>query len=132
MINKVILVGRLGKDPETRFTSSGIAVCNFSVATSERYKDRDGDSKERTEWHRITAWGKLAEICGEFLEKGKLVYIEGSIETRKYTDKQGVEKYSTEIRARSMQMLSGKSEGGGGNHSHDDEYSFGDDDDIPF
>lgn len=136
-INKVILVGSLGKDPETRFTASGQAVCNFSMATSEKFKDKSGASQERTEWHNIQAWGKLAEICGEYLSKGKLVYIEGRIQTRKWQDKDGNARYTTEIIADKMQMLGGKSErrdtgstpaGSGGGY---EEPPFSDDD-IPF
>lgn len=110
-INKVILVGNLGSDPELRYTGSGTAVCNLSIATSESYKDRDGNQVETTEWHRVVAWARLAEICGEYLKKGRQVYIEGSLQTRQYEDKDGVTKYSTEIKAREMQMLGGR-EGG--------------------
>lgn len=117
-VNKVILVGNLGRDPETRYLPSGDAVCNFSIATTDRYKDKQtGETKESTEWHKIGAFGKLAEICGQYLKKGSAVYIEGSLRTRKYTDKDGVEKYSTEIRADSMQMLGGRSEGAAGGDS---------------
>ena len=112
-VNKAIIVGHLGKDPETRYTQSGDAVVNFSVATSEHWKDKNGEKQERTEWHRITIFGKLAEIAGEYLKKGKLVYLEGKIQTRKYTDKEGVERYSTEIVCNEMRML-GKREDGEG------------------
>ena len=104
-INKAILVGRLGKDPEIRYTPSGTAIANFTMATSENYKDKDGQKQERTEWHRIVAFGKLAEICGEYLAKGKQVYIEGRIQTRSWDDKDGNKKYMTEIVANTMQML---------------------------
>jgi len=104
-INKAILVGRLGKDPEIRYTPSGTAIANFTMATSENYKDKDGQKQERTEWHRIVAFGKLAEICGEYLAKGKQVYIEGRIQTRSWDDKEGNKKYMTEIVANTMQML---------------------------
>ena len=104
-INKAILVGRLGKDPEIRYTPSGTAIANFTMATSENYKDKDGQKQERTEWHRIVAFGKLAEICGEYLAKGKQVYIEGRIQTRSWDDKDGNKKYMTEIVANPMQML---------------------------
>ncbi|MEK6540075.1 MAG: single-stranded DNA-binding protein [Deltaproteobacteria bacterium] len=104
-VNKAILVGRLGKDPEIKYTPSGTAIANFTIATSENYKDKDGQKQERTEWHRIVAFGKLAEICGEYLAKGKQVYIEGRIQTRSWDDKDGNKKYMTEIVANTMQML---------------------------
>ncbi len=104
-VNKVILVGNLGKDPELRYTASGTAVCTFSLATSERFKDRDGQQQEKTEWHNIVAWRQLAEICGKFLVKGKQVYIEGKIQTRSYDDRDGNKRYITEIVADQMQML---------------------------
>lgn len=114
-INKVIIVGNLGADPETRFTTSGGAICNIRVATSESWKDKQtGENQERTEWHRIVLFGKLGEIAGEYLKKGSQVYIEGSLRTNKYTDKEGVERYTTDIVASEMQMLGGRSEGGGG------------------
>lgn len=105
MLNKAQLIGRLGQDPEVRYTQSGDPVTTFNLATSERWKDKEGNVKESTEWHRIVAWGRLAEICGEHLTKGKLVYIEGPIKTRKWEDKNGDTRYSTEIVARTMQML---------------------------
>jgi single-strand DNA-binding protein len=113
-VNKVIIVGNIGKDPETRFLPSGDALTKISVATSDRYKDKaTGEMKETTEWHRITFFGKLAEIAGQYLKKGSQVYVEGKLRTSKYTDQSGVEKYSTEIVADSMQMLGGRmSEGG--------------------
>ena len=105
-INKAILIGNLGKDPEVRYTPSGLAVANFNIATSERWKDRDaGEMKERTEWHRIVAFGKLGEICGEYLSKGKQVYIEGRIQTREWEDRDGNRRYTTEIVASEMKML---------------------------
>lgn len=107
-INKVILVGNLGNDPEVRYSQSGSAITTISVATSESWKDKNGEKQERTEWHRVKFFGKLAEIAGEYLKKGSLVYIEGSLRTEKYTDKSGVEKYSTDIIASEMQMLGGK------------------------
>ncbi len=108
-VNKVIIVGNIGRDPETRVLPSGDALTNISVATSDRYKDKaTGEMKETTEWHRITFFGKLAEIAGQYLKKGSQVYVEGKLRTRKYTDQAGVEKYSTEIVADSMQMLGGK------------------------
>ncbi len=113
-VNKVILVGNLGKDPELRYTPSGAAVATFSLATSERYKDRDGQQQEKTEWHNIVAWRQLAEICGKYLHKGKQVYIEGRIQTRSYDDKDGNKRYITEIVADQMQMLGGRGDEGGG------------------
>jgi len=104
-VNKVILVGNLGKDPELRYTASGTAVATFSLATSERYKDRDGTQQEKTEWHNIVAWRQLAEICGKYLHKGKQVFIEGKIQTRSYDDRDGNKRYITEIVADQMQML---------------------------
>lgn len=105
-VNKVIIVGNLGRDPETRYMPSGDAVTNINVATTDRYKDKQsGEMREATEWHRISFFGKLAEIAGQYLKKGSQVYIEGSLRTRKYTDKDGIEKYATEIRAETMQML---------------------------
>jgi single-strand DNA-binding protein len=106
-VNKVILVGNLGRDPETKYLPSGDAVCNFSIATSETWKDKAGEKQEATEWHRISAFGKLAEICGQYLKKGSTVYIEGSIKTRTY-EKDGEKRYATEIRADRMQMLGGR------------------------
>lgn len=108
-VNKVILVGHLGRDPETRYLPSGDAVCNIAVATTESWKDKTtGEKKEQTEWHRVSAFGKLAEIMGQYLKKGSQVYIEGKLQTRKYTDKDGVEKYATEIKADTMKMLGGR------------------------
>lgn len=136
-VNKVILVGRLGGDPEIRYTTGGSAVCNFSLATSEKYKDKNGDSKEKTEWHKIIAWNRLAEICGEYLAKGSLVYIEGGLTTRSWEDKEGKTRYTTEIVARSMQMLSTKNGNGngGGRDNQDDEGEWdfsGAGEDVPF
>lgn len=112
-INKVILVGNLGKDPELRYTPAGQAVATFSLATSERYKDRNGEMQEKTEWHNIVAWRQLAEICGKYLHKGRQVYIEGRIQTRSYDDRDGNKKYITEIVADQMQMLGRGGEEGG-------------------
>ena len=120
MINKVILVGRLGKDPEIRSTPGGTSVAKFPLATDERFTDKAGERQERTEWHNITAWGKLGEICGQYLKKGKLVYIEGSIRTDSWDDKEsGQKKYRTEIVAKDMKMLDrrGDEGGGGGGYS---------------
>jgi single-strand DNA-binding protein len=114
-VNKVILVGNLGADPETRYLPSGDAVANIRLATTDRYKDKaSGELKEMTEWHRVSFFGRLAEIANEYLKKGSSVYIEGKIRTRKYTDQAGVEKYSTDIVADQMQMLGGRSGAGGG------------------
>ena len=116
-VNKVILVGRLGKDPEIRSTSGGTTVVRFSIATDDRYTDKSGEKQERTEWHNIVAFNKLAEICGQYLRKGKLIYLEGSIRTDSWEDKEsGQKKYKTEIIANQMQMLDrkGDDEGGGG------------------
>ncbi len=119
-INKVILVGNLGADPEVRYTPQGTAVANFNLATNESYKNRDGELVEKTEWHRIVAWDRLAEICGEYLKKGSQVYIEGSLQTRSYEDKDGVTKYTTEIKAREMQILGSRDGAGGGQDDYDE------------
>ena len=114
-VNKVIIVGNLGADPESRYLPSGDAVCNIRVATTDKWKDKaSGEMKEQTEWHRISFFGRLAEIAGEYLKKGSQVYIEGSLRTRKWTDKEGQEKYTTEIVADKMQMLGSRSGMGGG------------------
>jgi single-strand DNA-binding protein len=111
-VNKVILIGNLGRDPEVRYLPSGDAVANLNIATTEKWKDKSGEQQEQTEWHRVAFFGRQAEICGEYLKKGSSVYIEGRLQTRKWTDKDGVERYSTEIRGDRMQMLGGR---GGGN-----------------
>ncbi len=108
MINKVILVGNLGADPEIRYTQSGTAVATFSVATTERWKGQDGEMQENTEWHRIVAWSRLAEICGEYLRKGSRVYIEGKLQTRTWEDQGGNKRYTTEVVTREMKMLSAR------------------------
>ncbi len=117
MLNKATLIGNLGGDPEVRYTQSGTAVANFTIATSERWKDKDGQQQEQTEWHRIVAFARLGEICGEYLSKGSKVYIEGRIQTRSWEDKDGNKRYTTEIVAREMKMLDSKpgagSSGGG-------------------
>ena len=105
MVNKVILIGRLGADPEVRYTQDGSMVTNFNLATDEQWKDKSGEKVQKTEWHRIVTFKKLAEICGKYLAKGKLVYIEGKIQTRAWDDKDGVKRYTTEIVANNMQML---------------------------
>jgi single-strand DNA-binding protein len=110
-VNKVILIGNLGRDPEVRYMPSGDAVANISIATTETWKDKNGEKQEQTEWHRVALFGKTAEIAGEYLKKGSQVYIEGRLQTRKWTDKEGQERYSTEIRADRMQMLGSRSGG---------------------
>ena len=119
-VNKVILIGNLGRDPEVRYTPSGAAICNVTIATSRNWKAKDsGEKMEETEWHRIVFYDRLAEIAGEYLKKGRPVYVEGRLKTRKWTDKDGVEKYTTEIIATDMQML-GSREGMGGGAAADD------------
>src|SRR5687768_5656669 len=113
-VNKVILVGRLGRDPELKYTASGTPFCRFSMATDDSWNDKGtGERQERTEWHNIVAWDRLAEICNQYLTKGKLVYIEGSLQTREWDDQEGNKRKTTEIRAREMVMLSGPDGGGG-------------------
>lgn len=124
-VNKVILVGNLGRDPEIRYLPSGDPVANITLATSSRYKGRDGNMVEETEWHRVTFFGKLADIVGQYLKKGRSVYVEGRLKTRKYTDKDGVEKYATDIIANEMQMLGsreGMGEPGGGQDGGGESY----------
>ena len=118
-VNKVILIGNLGKDPETRYMSNGDAVTNITLATTDTWKDKNGEKQERTEWHRVTFYRKLAEIAGEYLKKGRSVYIEGRLETRKWTDKNGVERYTTDIIASDMKMLGSRS--GSGNFESPDQ-----------
>ncbi|HEZ5443794.1 TPA: single-stranded DNA-binding protein [Neisseria meningitidis] len=113
-LNKVILIGRLGRDPEVRYMPNGEAVCNFSVATSETWNDRNGQRVERTEWHNITMYRKLAEIAGQYLKKGGLVYLEGRIQSRKYQGKDGIERTAYDIVANEMKMLGGRNENSGG------------------
>jgi single-strand DNA-binding protein len=114
-VNKVILLGNLGRDPETRYTTGGDAVTNLRIATTEQWKDKNGEKQERTEWHTVVLFGRQAEIAGEYLKKGRSVYIEGRLQTRKYTDKEGQEKYSTEVVGDRMQLLgSGRDSGGSG------------------
>ena len=137
-MNKVILIGRLGADPENRFLPDGTQVCNFRMATDESYKNKAGEKVQKTEWHRIVTFRKLAEICGSYLAKGRLVVIEGRIQTRKWTDKDGVDRYTTEIIATVMRMLDSNGKGKSDGHDsqgdqpwagHVDEAP---DDDIPF
>lgn len=120
-----MIIGRLGADPEVRYTQSNTAVANMSVATSEKYKDRNGEMQESTEWHRVVAWGRLAEICQQYLTRGSLVYFEGPIQTRSWEDKDGNKQYSTEIKAMAMQMLDSRGEGGssGSQGGSSSEYS---------
>ncbi len=141
MVNKVILVGNLGRDPESRSLPSGQAVVNFSLATSRRYKDRDGNRKDETEWHNIVCFGKSAEIAAQYLTKGKMIYVEGRIQTRSWDDKEGKKQYRTEIICENFQMLGSRGDGGGsrsGGSAPSAEYGGGDsgggfnDEDIPF
>lgn len=111
-LNRVQLIGRLGKDPEMRYTKQGTAVVSFSVATGGKYTDKDGNEHDDTEWHNVVAWGKLAEICNQYLNKGKQVYIEGRLQTRKWQDQSGNDRYTTEIIANDMLMLGSKGDGG--------------------
>ena len=113
-VNKVILVGNLGRDPELRYTQSGQAVANFSVATTDRWNSKEGQREERTEWHRIVAWGKTAELCAQYLSKGRSVYIEGRIQSREWEDREGQKRNTTEIVAQTVQFLGGRGGGGGG------------------
>ena len=152
-VNKVILVGNLGQDPELRYTGSGTAVCNLRLATNESYKDAAGEWVERTEWHSIVAWSRLAEICNEYLKKGSQVYFEGSLQTRSYEDKDGNTKYVTEVKAKEMMILSGRGTNGdsytapaaakpaakpaeaattAADSGSSDSYTFQPDDDLPF
>jgi single-strand DNA-binding protein len=113
-VNKVILVGNLGADPEVRFTPSGQAVANFRIATSENWTDKNGQKQERTEWHRIVVWGKLGELCGEYLAKGRQCYVEGRLQTREWTDKEGKKNYTTEVVASNVTFLGGRDSAGAG------------------
>jgi len=139
-LNKAILIGNLGKDPELRYTPSGVAMATFSIATSETWTGKDGEKETRTEWHRIVAFRKLAEICGEYLSKGKQVYIEGRIQTREWEDKDGNKRYTTEILANQMLMLGGRDAGDSGRSEGPPAPEFpgtpgsggADEDDIPF
>lgn len=147
-VNKVILIGNLGADPEMKYTAGGTAMCKFRLATSEQFRDRDGNNQERTEWHKVVVWAKLAEICGQYLSKGRQVYVEGSLQTRSWDDQDGNKRFMTEVVAREVQFLgsggpgggasagsgSGPSSGGGGGGGGQD---FGGpppapEDDIPF
>ena len=140
-VNKVMLIGRLGKDPELRYTTNGQPVANFTLATTEVRGSKDTEKQEYTEWHRIVAWGRLAEICGEYLSKGKMVYVEGSLRTRSWDDKQGNKRWTTEIISQTMQILSPAGEKQTESVKKDadipddfelEDDSFGSDDDVPF
>ncbi|WP_298268897.1 single-stranded DNA-binding protein [Geobacter sp.] len=143
-LNKVMLIGNLGKDPEVRYTPAGTAVASFSLATSERFKNKNGEWEEKTEWHNVVLWGRQAEVAGEYLSKGKTVYIEGRLQTRKWQDKDGRDRWTTEVVGEKMQMLGARGEGGGrpagrggqengfGGAPGFDEPAFNPDDDIPF
>ncbi|MEX0736997.1 MAG: single-stranded DNA-binding protein [Bacteroidota bacterium] len=138
-INKAILIGNLGKDPELRYTSAGVAVATFSVATNESWKDQDGNVQERTQWHNIVAWRKLAEICSEYLKKGSRLYLEGRIQYRNYDDKNGVKRYVTEIVLDQMVMLDSRGAGASSTSSSEadappsaEEPAGGKADDLPF
>jgi single-strand DNA-binding protein len=113
-VNKVILVGNLGRDPEVRYTPGGQAVANFTIATNDNWTDKSGQKQERTEWHRIVAWGKTAELCGEYLSKGRQVYVEGRLQTREWTNKEGAKQYTTEVVANQVVFLSGGDRSGQG------------------
>jgi single-strand DNA-binding protein len=138
MVNRVFLIGRLGRDPEIRHTTSGSAVANFSIATDERWTDNEGNRQTRTEWHNIVAWRKLAEICGQYLRKGRLVFIEGRIQTREWDDRDGNKRRTTEIVASNMQMLGGRGDGEEPSKPPQDQQQQNNmeigitDDDIPF
>lgn len=143
-LNKAMVIGRLGADPDVRYTQSNTAVATMSVATTERYKDRNGELQENTEWHRVVAWSRLAEICQQYLKKGSLVYFEGPIQTREWEDKDGQKRYTTEIKALNMQMLDSRGDSGGSSpmpannkktakETVEIDESFDDmDDDLPF
>lgn len=147
-VNKVIILGRLGQDPELKYTPGGMAVCNFTLATSESWADKAGQKQERTEWHRVVVWGKLAELCNQYLSKGRQAFVEGSLQTRSWDDKNGQKRYTTEINAKTVQFIGGNAtagagkEAGGGAPTYDSsmmnqEYDISTDtnftsDDIPF
>jgi single-strand DNA-binding protein len=144
-VNKVILIGNLGADPEVRFTGSGTAVANFNIATTERFNNREGEKQERTEWHRIVMFGRQAEIAKEYLHKGRQVYIEGRLQTRQWEDQQGQKRYTTEVVCNNMQMIGSRGGGGGGDDFPSQDAPSdrapaaqtsggggGDDDDLPF
>ena len=138
-LNKAMIIGRLGADPEVRITQNNTTVANMSVATTERYKDKSGERQESTEWHRVVVWGKLAEICQKYLTKGSMVYFEGKIQTRQWENKEGQKQYTTEINAQEMRMLDSRGEGnqgqpatGGAPASQMGDIDPDTDDDLPF
>jgi single-strand DNA-binding protein len=138
-LNRVLLIGNLGKDPEVRFTPGGRAVARFPVATSEVWQDQEGQRQERTEWHNVVVWGKQAETCGQYLSKGRQVFLEGSIRSRQYDDKEGNKRYITEVIAQRVQFLGSRGDGGGqraaapgAGASEPPPAPMGEDDDIPF
>jgi len=134
-LNKVMIIGNLGKDPEIRATTTGQSVATFSLATSEKFKNKNGEKEERTEWHNVVLWGKLAEIAGQYLSKGKTVFIEGRIQTRKWQGKDGNDRYTTEIIGETMQMLGGKGDKSSGDGSFSktmDDTDFDNPDNYPF
>ena len=138
-VNKAILIGNLGSDPELRYTSNGTAVASFNIATTERFKDKNGEQQERTEWHSIVCWGRMGELANEYLRKGRSVYIEGRIQTRNYEDKDGIKRYKTEIVAQQMQFLGGRGQEGSQSGRSDTSSTTppepeipADDDDLPF
>jgi single-strand DNA-binding protein len=116
-VNKVIVIGNLGRDPELRYTKDGRAVANFTVATNERWRDREGNNQERTEWHRVVVWDKQAETCAQYLQKGRSVYVEGRLQTREWEDREGQKRTTTEIVAQNVTFLGSRGEGGGGGRS---------------
>ncbi len=130
-VNKVILMGRLGRDPEMRYTPSGTAIATLNLATSETYKDRDGNKQEHTEWHRVVLWDRKAEIAGEYLRKGSMAFIEGRLQTRKWTDKEGQERYTTEIAGDRLQLLGGRRENDGGHDTPSQSGGGGGIDPVP-
>ncbi|MBA4397295.1 MAG: single-stranded DNA-binding protein [Syntrophus sp. (in: bacteria)] len=134
MVNKATLIGRLGKDPEVRYTPDGLMVTSFNLATDEQWKDKSGQKVQKTEWHRIVTFGKLAEICGNYLAKGKMIFVEGRIQTRSWEDKDGVKRYSTEIVASDMRMLDSKGQGKGPESPVEEPYPAGaiPEEDVPF
>jgi len=132
-VNKVILVGRLGADPQLKYTPSGKANANFNIATNFTWKDQDGNKQDKTDWHRVVAWGKLAEVMGEWLKKGSYVYIEGKLQTRSYDDSNGVKKWITEVVANDMEMLGKKSDSTGSEEAQPEIEDTGEEEsDLPF
>jgi single-strand DNA-binding protein len=134
MVNKAVLIGRLGKDPEVRYTPDGLMITSFNLATDEQWKDKSGQKVQKTEWHRIVTFGKLAEICGNYLTKGKMIFVEGRIQTRTWEDKEGVKRYTTEIVASDMKMLDSKGQGRGAESPVEEQFPAGaiPEEDVPF